>query len=485
MDSSHSEILNFESTVPIVLNKLVAFLNESYLGKDKVIIQQHPHLTAEQLGLDNFIKNGGLNCNTIENFLETFLKNSLHIHHPQYFGHQNSKPILMDGVADLITGTINNPGSIYEMSPASLVVERVVINWLLSKLNWFHKKDYTDFSFDTKQGAGVITHGGSIANLKALLIARSVVQPEAWQKGNHNLVVLMSESAHYSMNRAVSILGLGQDAIVKIPVDAQNKIMPSKIPGLIEQCHQSGKTILCIVANACSTAIGSFDPLEDISTICKKYKIWFHVDAAHGGCVLNSEKHIHLVKGIEHADSVIWDMHKMMQTTALCTAVLVKNYQHLKNVFQQKGSYLFFENEHDLGFDTISYSLECTKASTALRFFFSLAYQGEKGLENYVDTVFEKAQIFYKFIKNKPDFEAPVNPESNIIIFRFTQGEDTNAWQLKLRNIVLKQGMFHITSTEYQNIRYLRLSIMNPNTDLIHIENLLSEIRAVASALNH
>ena len=185
------------------------------------------------------------------------------------------------------------------------------------------------------------------------------------------------------------------------------------------------------------------------------------------------------MKGLERADSMIWDTHKMLRTTALCAAVLFKDAQNLLNTFQQKGSYLFHEKEKP-GFDLMPYTIECTKSGLGTKLFWVLAAEGEKGLETYIDRQYDITKAFYDIIHSASDFECPYYPESNIICFRYKNGSDSNAFQLQLRNELVKEGNYYITSTEIKGVRYLRMTVINALTEVDHIEKLLDEIRRIA-----
>ena len=135
-------------------------------------------------------------------------------------GHQVPVTHDLAGIPELIHGTVNNPSSIYEMGPAGSTCEGFMINWMLDKLGWLNNKDFYDFKFKIGQASGVLTHGGSAANLTALAAARSYICPESWEKGNpSDIVVIGSASAHYSILRSLSILGLGKKSFIPIPVN--------------------------------------------------------------------------------------------------------------------------------------------------------------------------------------------------------------------------------------------------------------------------
>ena len=201
---------------------------------------------------------------------------------------------------------------------------------------------------------------------------------------------------------------------------------------------------------------------------------WFHVDACHGGSFLISDQLKHLLNGAEMADSFVWDAHKMMQVSSLCTAVLVKDASHLQNAFQQQASYLFYGSP-TMGKDFLHRTVECTKSALSTKVFLSLAWQGEKALAQYIEERVELTQQAYLLIKQRNNFYCPYQPESNILCFRY---KDNDELQITIREALLNAGSFHLTSTDLNGQRYLRITIMTTATSLKTIEQMLDAIES-------
>ncbi|WP_340076910.1 pyridoxal phosphate-dependent decarboxylase family protein [Leptobacterium sp. I13] len=416
-------------------------------------------------------------------FLKAYLENSQHLHHPKFIGHQVSAPHYAAGIADFIHGIINNPMAIYEMGPSAATIEKVLVNWMLQKVGWLKGDSLTEADSSKTQGDGVFTHGGSVANLTALLAARAKIAPDAWTEGNpSDLAVMAPEVSHYSIARTVSIMGMGSKAIAPVRVNEKEVLDPDNLYPVYQQLKAEGKRVMAVVANACATSTGLYDPITEIGLFCKENGLWFHVDGAHGAAALISEKERGLLKGAEMADSMIWDAHKMMQTSSLSTAVLFKDYKALHHTFNQKGSYLFFEKDQ-IGVDVISKAVECTKAALGTKLFLALAVTGEKGMAEFIEGRYAITKAFHDLIHNHPDFECPYYPESNVLCFRYTKYGLDNDFQLKIRNELVKRGNFFITSSIVNDIRYLRISVMNEGTNKEHIQELLLDIEHVAADL--
>ena len=217
------------------------------------------------------------------------------------------------------------------------------------------------------------------------------------------------------------------------------------------------------MASACATGTGLYDDLRAIGAFCRERELWFHVDGAHGASALLSDRHRGLLDGIDQADSMVWDAHKMLRTSSLCAAVLVRRARDLPGAFRQDASYLFYEDSGEL--DIIDRAVECTKAPLGVKLFLNLAWRGERGLGDYVADQYDKALRFWELIGERPGFECPYRPESNILCFRFGRDSDL---QVAIRERLIASGEFHLSSVELGGERYLRIVVMNPATDEAH-----------------
>ena len=158
-------------------------------------------------------------------------------------------------------------------------------------------------------------------------------------RGTPKLVV--QADAHYCIARSAGILGIGTNNVVKAALDERRRMDPAQLDATLAGLRAAGHPVVAVVACACATPIGAFDPLERIADICAKYGVWLHVDAAHGGAALLSPRHRHLVAGLERADSLTWDAHKMLFVPALCAFLFYKDKRHSYEAFRQNAPYLF------------------------------------------------------------------------------------------------------------------------------------------------
>ncbi len=138
-------------------------------------------------------------------------------------------------------------------------------------------------------------------------------------------MVVAPACAHYSLARAVAAMGLGTSALVAAPADRLGRVRSDDLPALLDRLAADGRRVMAVCANACATATGLYDPIREIGELCRDRGHWFHVDGAHGASALLDEDEAWRLDGVEFADSLVWDAHKLLQTSALCAAVLLRD----------------------------------------------------------------------------------------------------------------------------------------------------------------
>lgn len=415
--------------------------------------------------------------NRVRELVEKILANGQNLHHRHYVGHQVPASIPVAGLFDAIGAVTNQVMAVYEMGPWATAVETALINQLGKKIGW----EEGEFS-------GIVTHGGSLANLTCLLTARNIVLESAWEKGlsgTKEAVIVTHADAHYSVSRSVGILGLGTDNIIKVDTDDKHRMDPGKLDQVLGDLKSQDKTIIAVSACACATPFGAFDDLQQISEVCRKHDVWLHVDAAHGGSALFSEEYKHLVSGLELADSVVWDAHKMMFVPALCAFAFLKNREYRFKTFQQDATYLYDPSNPELvEFDSGLKTIECTKRAAAYGLWGTWSLLGTQIFSDMVDVTFTLGKYFYKLLEEAEDFSPLHVPECNIVTFRYMPEELRNAdaeyvgqFQLELRKRIIQSGDCYLVPFKRDGIGALRMTIINPLTKKNDLETILQIIR--------
>jgi L-2,4-diaminobutyrate decarboxylase len=462
----------FRAAGHAVIDQLADYLAGTADGTGPVLDYARPTPTLERWP----VPGAGSPRVPFADLLPSVIADSNHLHHPRYIGHQVSAPIGTAALAELASAVLNNGSGEYEMGPVSNAMEKRLLEWLGTSLG---------FGPDVE---GLFTSGGSAGNLTALAAARqSVVGTDVWRDGvagSQPLALLVSEQAHYSNDRAARILGLGSGGVVKVPVDDHFRLDPAGLADAHRQAEDAGRRVFAVVGSACSTSTGAFDPLEAIADYAEEHDLWFHVDGAHGAIAALSPAYRHLVAGIERADSVVIDTHKMLLQPALLTAVLYRRPGAADRAFHQEQSYVGFHAEEGefAWWDSGLRTLECTKRMMSLELYASLAEHGPGFFADYVTRTFDLARWFAGEIESAPDFELATNPQANIVCFRLAPPgvDDLDALQLRVRETLVHSGAFYVVKTRLRDRTYLRTTIINARTTELDLAALLDAIRAVA-----
>lgn len=463
------DVNKFKERAYKVIDILTKYFQEAQSMKVPVLNWQDPETAIASWKPSKYFYSDNKE-NQLELLLEKFLAESNHLHSPNYAGHQVSVALPTAALAEFVYSFLNSPSTIYEMGPASYGIEQAIVCWMAEKLY-----------IDTNTAGAVLTSGGSLGNLTALLAARQVKAGyDVWSEGvTDKLAIIVSDQNHYSIARAAHIMGLGNKSIYTVKSDKQFKMSVDDLKKVYQQTQNDSKTVIAVCASACSTATGSYDPIEDIADFCEANNLWLHVDGAHGASVALSDKYKHLIQGINRADSVVWDAHKMMAIPSLITAVIYKKRSESYAAFSQQASYLL--NESSIERDTCNRTIECTKPNMAMKLYLSLAIHGEEFFTNYIDYTHDLAQEFAALIKSQKDFELAIEPQSNIVCFRYLKtsldDQALNRLQTKIREQIIKSGEFYFVQTDLLGKTYLRVSLMNPLTQIDNLRTLLELIR--------
>ncbi len=458
-----------------LIQKLGMYLHEAMRGGMSAVLPDCPPEEMLSNWRGDFSDAGSGNMMVV---IEKLLHQSNHLHHPGYIGHQCCTVLPMVALVELVGALLNNASAVYEMGPVNVAMEKRLIQWMAGKIGYDHEAD------------GFFTHGGTLGNLTALLAARqSCAGYDVWESGIDNrmpLAALVSEQCHYSIKRAFGVMGMGESSVYTIPVDDQYCTRIDQLEPVYRQARKDGKKPFVLIGNACSTATGSFDDLSALAQFAGDKGLWLHVDAAHGASVLLSDRYRHLIDGLQLADSMVWDAHKMMMIPALATAVVFKKAKHSYRSFsKQHATYLFQGEPEQEWYNYAHRTMECTKSMLGLKIYVALEVLGEKVFGDFIDHVFGLARAFSDQIEASSDFELAVKPQSNIVCFRhIPQGVSRlDTLQQELRREILKRGRHYIVQTKLSGRCWLRCTIINPLTSMAELSSLLDEIRAITGKL--
>lgn len=405
---------------------------------------------------------------------------SIHLAHPMYMGHQVAPPLPHAVLADAMASLLNQSVAVREMSPTGTFVEAETIRWLRELLMYPAAAD------------GTFVSGGSAATLTALLAAREARFPGSWSGGVSpdadapRATLVISPHAHYCVERAAGVMGLGSNAVVHVAA-RDGRMDPDALAETLMRFREQGRSVLAVVATAGSTATGLFDPLDRIADVTEQFGVWLHVDGAHGASFLLSDALRARLRGIERADSVAWDPHKMMWMPISAGIVFVRDRRHLDGAFRQSAPYLFHLGEEERSPDVGQRTLQCSRRLDALKVWVCLQHYGADYFGRLNEQTVRRTEALYARLEAAPDFEPMHVPESNILCFRYVPaGVETSApealdrMQVDTRERLNASGRAWITATVLEGKRVLRVTLINPRTEDRHLDALLEAIRETA-----
>ena len=420
----------------------------------------------------------------LERFKSDIAPHAMQVPSPRYYGQFNPTPLPIGVWADALCSALNQNAGAWRNGPTSAIIEARVLRWLCQLIG------YGQTSF------GTLASGGSEANLIALKCARDQVDHrfinQGVQAASGALVIYASDQCHYSVEKSADILGLGREALRKIPSDDRFHIQTSLLREEIERDKQAGRIACCIVGVAGATSTGVIDPLLELAEISRETGCWFHVDAAYGGALAFSGKHKEKLKGIERADSITFDPHKWLFVPFACGATLVRDGGRvLRDAFDITPEYLSEDRGGaDVEFDFFRYGQMGTRRFNSLKLWMALKFMGTHGYAEIIERHIELTNYLASRIDQLPDFQRLAEVETAVCCFRFlprplrdAAGPEQDREQQRLQQRIERGGEAWLTTTVLHGRRALRVNINSFLTERRHIDDLVELLRREAASL--
>lgn len=435
------------------------------------------HLPPEELlqKIDLSLPEDGCSQDELYEKIEQYLSLSVRTGHPQFFNQLWSGFSFPGLLGELFTSLTNTSMYTYEVAPVATLMETECIK-KLGALCGFKKSE------------GILLSGGSNGNLQAMMIARNRKLPNLKKEGFPNsarLTAFVSEESHYSFEKNANILGLGTQSVRKIKTNDRGEMIPSALTLAIENSLQQGERPFFVGATAGTVVKGAFDPFEEIALIARQYNIWFHVDGSFGGSTLLSPKHRILMKGLEKADSFIWNAHKLMGLPIICSIFLVREQGCLFETNSVSGTDYIFHDEVYGKYDLGSISLQCGRKVDSLKLWLAMRYYGDIGYAQRIDRLFELASYAEEIVNKNPSLELMVPRSSVNICFRYvpSQKSDLNQFNLNLREALAHSGKSMVNYAHLGNKLVIRLVITNPELTTEDIDLFFNNVIVEAQSL--
>ena len=370
----------------------------------------------------------------IMSWIETYLAYSVKTDHPAFVNRMWGGANLPSIVGEIIAALTNTSACTFESAPVSTILEKYMIDQMLDLVGFV-------------QGEGQMTTGSSNANMIAMMAARNNANNSVKQSGlfgQQKLFAFVSADAHYSMDKAANILGIGTDQLIKVSLDRYGAMEPQALALAIDRVNVSGGLPFFVAATAGTTVRGAYDPIEPLLDLRHKYGFWLHVDGAWGGAaVLSTTLKQKYLAGLPGADSFTCDFHKMLGASLMCNILLLNNRNHalLAALSAGDGSYLF-RDEHTTETEDLGVaSLQCGRRVDSLKWFLDWKFFGRQGLACRVERNLELCEYAESWVNESTELEMVVPRTSFNVCFRFkVLQENSNSFNLTLRNRLYQEG---------------------------------------------
>ena len=419
---------------------------------------------------------GSENWEDLFGWVEKYLRYAVKTNHPSFVNRMWSGASLPTVIGEIVTAISNTSACTYESAPVSTLFENYMIDRML---------DIVGFT----GGQGQMTTGSSNANMIAMMCARNLHDPAVKEEGvsRGKLVAFVNADAHYSMDRAANILGLGLQQLVRVPVDSRGRMDVEVLAQRLAEVQAQGRQPFFVAATAGTTVRGAFDPIEPLLPLRARYGFWLHVDGAWGGAtVLSDTLRRRYLPGLEKADSFTMDFHKMLGSSLICNILMLNRGENMlrSSLAAGDGSYLFRDDGEDGLLDLGPSSLQCGRRVDSLKWFLDWKFYGRAGLAARIERFLELCAYAEQCLGRHPELEQMAPRESFNLCFRYHWPEaEANRFNLALRTRLYQRGVSMIGCAYVEGRLLLRLLITNVSIDEGHVERFFADLVGAGRAL--
>jgi aromatic-L-amino-acid/L-tryptophan decarboxylase len=405
------------------------------------------------------------------------IDNGFHIPSAHYLGMMNPTPTYMAFLAESLVAALNPQLASLDRSQMASRIEAETVRWVGELVGW-----------QTAPG-GTFTTGGNEANFSALAMALSAHFPGVVENGLASIgaqpVFYASAEGHHSLEKSAGLLGLGRNALRRIPVNERLQLNVQQLEASIKEDLASGKKPFCIVVTAGTTSSGAIDDISQIHEICRRYNIWLHVDGAYGAAVLFSNRHRTLVRGIEQADSVTFDPHKWLAMPFSAGLLLTRHPEVLERTFSVACPYLQKAPAGTLP-DNRNISAQWSRRMNSLKLWLTLRVHGRLAYEELIDRQMRLAQSFTEWVATSEHFELAAPQVLPILNLRVRATgktpQEQNALHCSIVEEVNYDGQRWISTATVNGQSVIRTMVISYLTEERHLKELQASLLAACSA---
>ena len=413
----------------------------------------------------------------LDDLCSSLIAEGFHVPSANYFGLMNPTPAYMAVLAEMLVAALNPQLASLARSQLAARIERETVRWIGERVGW-------NKAFD-----GTFTSGGNEANFSALAMALAAHFPLSMEDGVAAIaakpVLYTSAEAHHSLDKSVGLLGLGRRALRRIPVNANVQLDPQKLEEQIAQDKAGGFSPFCVVATAGTTNSGTIDDLATLANICRRHRLWLHVDGAYGAAAIFSDRHRDLVRGIELADSITIDPHKWLAMPFAAGVVLTSHPQSLQQAFATTTPYMPKKTGAAPPLDNFQVSTQWSRRMNSLKLWLTLRVHGRQAYEELIDRQLKLAGFFADWVRSSGVFELAAPQVLPIVNFRLkgADDEERRAAQDALVHEVTRDGRRWISTTLVNGQSVIRVMVISYLTTHRHLEDLMIALTQAAQKI--
>ena len=392
---------------------------------------------------------------------------SLNTAGPGYLAYVPGGGLLHSAIADLISDSVNRYVGLFGSAPGLGQIEANVIHWFREMVGY------------PSEAGGILTSGGSLSVLTALITARRERLPEDFLSG----VLYWSDQTHHSIEKAALLAGFRPSNLRKLPTDGLFRLRIDALEAAIEEDRRRGLTPFLVVGSAGTTNSGAVDPLEEIAEVARRHGLWFHADGAYGGFFVLTEEGKRLLKGIELSDSVALDPHKSLFLPYGTGALLVRDAGALRRTHSIVADYMPQAQE----VDPSELSPELTRPFRGLRVWLPLKMHGIGPFREALEEKLELARWAAEELKTIEGIEVVAEPQLSTLAFRLNPGgmetEDLNRLNRQLMKAINERKRVLLTGTKLGDRFVIRICVLSFRTHRDRMEMCLEDIREAVRTL--
>jgi len=374
--------------------------------------------------------------------------------HPGFLAYFANSATPESILGELLAAALNGNGMLWKTSPAVTELEQVTLRWL------------RQWSGLPEEWFGLIYDTASVSSMHAIAAAREAADPESRAKGTaRGLVVYTSEQAHSSIEKGAIAVGIGQDNVRKVPVDAEFRMRADALQALVERDVAAGLRPCCVSATVGTTSTTSVDPVAAIADICARHGMWLHVDAAYAGAAALVPEFRWAFEGCERADSMVWNPHKWLMVPMDCSVFYTSRPEVLRRAFSVIPEYLATSSD-PRAVNLMDYGVPLGRRFRALKLWFVLRAYGREGLAAAIREHVRLARCFTGLVENDARFELAAPVRFSVVNFRYRGSDDDNRRILERVNA---PGEVFLSSTVLDGKYTLHLAVGNFQTQERHV----------------